>query len=130
MFTPPLEFSEIISGFSPLFSKKIFERAGQLLLGAILTKGKRTICSVLRTLDMRHITNWDLYHRVLSRAKWSPLKCSRTLLILLVRKFCPDPKLVFALDDTLERRWGRKIKARHRPTSAACKKRQIAPGKK
>ena len=67
MYTPPLEFSEIISEFSPLFSKKIFERAGQLLLGTILTQGKRTVCSVLRTLGMKDITNWDLYHRVLVR---------------------------------------------------------------
>ena len=112
MYTPPLEFSEIISEFSPLFSKKIFERAGQLLLGTILTQGKRTVCSVLRTLGMKDITNWDLYHRVLSRAKWSPLKCSQKLLMLLIRNFCSGSKLVFTLDDTLERRWGRKIKAR------------------
>lgn len=112
MFTPPLEFSEIISGFSPLFSKKIFERAGQLLLGTILTRGKRTVCGVLRSLGMKHITNWDLYHRILSRATWSAFKCSQKLLMLLIKNFCSGPKLVFALDDTLERRWGRKIKAR------------------
>ena len=112
MFTPPLEFPEIISGFSPLFSKKIFERAGQLLLGTILTQGKRTVCSVLQTLGMNQITNWDLYHRVLSRANWSAFKCSQKLLMLLIKNFCSGSKLVFALDDTLERRWGRKIKAR------------------
>ena len=112
MFTPPLEFSEIISEFSPLFSKKIFERAGQLLLGAILTQGKRTVCGVLRTLGMKDIPNWDLYHRVLSRAKWSAFKCSRKLLGLLVKHFHSDLILVFGLDETLERRWGPKIKAR------------------
>jgi len=42
MFQLPPEFSALISVFSPLFSKKIFERAGQLLLGAILTQGRRT----------------------------------------------------------------------------------------
>lgn len=112
MFTPPLEFSELISEFSPVFSKKIFERAGQLLLGAVLTQGKRTVCGVLRTLGMKDITNWDLYHRILSRANWSAFKCSRKLLGLLVKRFSPDGCLVFGLDETLERRWGPKIKAR------------------
>lgn len=112
MFTLPLEFSEIISEFSPLFSKKIFGRAGQLLLGAVLTQGRRTVCGVLRTLGLKDISNWDLYHRVLSRAKWSAFKCSRKLLGLLVRRFGCGGRLVFGLDETLERRWGPKIKAR------------------
>ncbi len=112
MFRHPPEFSEIISVFSPLFSKKIFERAGQLLLGAILTQGKRTVCGILRTLRLKDITNWDLYHRVLSRAKWSAFKCSRILLGLLVRQFHSGTTLVFGIDETLERRWGPKIKAR------------------
>jgi len=112
MFTSPPEFSGIISEFSPLFSKKIFERAVQLLLGAILTQGRRTVCSVLRALGLKDITNWDLYHRVLGRAKWSAFKCSRVLLDLLVRRFCPQGCLVFGLDETLERRWGPCINAR------------------
>ena len=112
MFRLPPEFSEIISVFSPLFPKTIFERAGQLLLGTILTHGKRTVCGVLRTLGFKDIKNWDLYHRVLSRAKWSPLKCSFELLQLLVKRFCVNKTLVIGLDETLERRWGRKIKAR------------------
>lgn len=112
MFKLPPEFSEIISVFSPLFSQKIFERAGQLLLGTILTQGKRTVCGVLRTLGLKDISNWDKYHRVLSRAKWSPLKCARKLLQLLIKRLVSCGTLVFAMDETLERRWGPKIKAR------------------
>ena len=113
MFQLPSEFSALISVFSSLFSKKVFERAGQLLLGATLTQGSRTICGVLRTLGLKDISNWDLYHRVLGRAKWSPFKCSERLLKLLVRTFgCTDKTLVFGMDETLERRWGAKIKAR------------------
>jgi hypothetical protein len=53
------------------------------------------------------------YHRVLSRASWSSLKVSRVLLGLLVEAFVPegDP-LVVGIDETLERRWGKKISAR------------------
>ena len=112
MFKLPPEFSAIISIFLPLFSNKIFERAGQLLLGTILTRGKRTVCSVLRTLGLQDISNWDLYHRVLSRAKWSAFKCSKKLLQLLIKKFITSDTLVFGMDETVERRWGTKIKAR------------------
>lgn len=64
MFKYPPEFSEIISVFSPLFSKKVFERAGQLLQGAILAPGKRTVCGVLRTLGLNETPNWDFIARI------------------------------------------------------------------
>jgi hypothetical protein len=53
------------------------------------------------------------YHRVLNRARWSSLKASRVLLGVLVETFVPkgDP-LVVGIDETLERRYGRKISAR------------------
>ena len=53
------------------------------------------------------------YHRFLSRASWSWLEASRVLLRLLVETFVPegDP-LVVGIDETLERRYGRKIAAR------------------
>jgi hypothetical protein len=53
------------------------------------------------------------YHRVLSRAEWSSRKVSCILLGLLVEAFVPegDP-LVVGIDETLERRYGRKIATR------------------
>jgi predicted hydrolase (HD superfamily) len=53
------------------------------------------------------------YHRVLSRASWSSRKVSCVLLGLLVEAFVPegDP-LVLGIDETLERRYGKKIKAK------------------
>jgi hypothetical protein len=53
------------------------------------------------------------YHRVLSRASWSSLEASRVLLRLLVETFVPegDP-LVVGIDETLERRYGKRISAR------------------
>jgi hypothetical protein len=53
------------------------------------------------------------YHRALSRPCWSSLEASRLLLRLLVETFVPegDP-LVVGIDETLERRYGKKISAR------------------
>ncbi|MEM6844695.1 MAG: hypothetical protein AAF632_20930 [Bacteroidota bacterium] len=49
---------------------------------------------------------------MLSRAKWSAYQGARILLELLVDQLLPhDDPLVFGLDETLERRGSRKIKA-------------------
>lgn len=113
MITHPPEFSELISSIAPKFSKKVFEHAGQLLLGTILTNGKRTVCSVLRTIGLSGEQNWHKYHRVLSRAKWSAYGCSLILLRLLMGSLASgEGTLVFGIDETVERRWGPKIKAR------------------
>jgi hypothetical protein len=52
------------------------------------------------------------YHRVLSRAVWSGREASRVLLRLLVEAFVPDGPLVVGIDETLERRRGKKIAAK------------------
>jgi hypothetical protein len=52
------------------------------------------------------------YHRVLSRARWSGREASRILLGLLLETFVGEGPLVLGLDETLERRYGKKISAR------------------
>ncbi len=53
------------------------------------------------------------YHRVfLSRANWSSREASRLLLKSLVEAFAPDGPLVVGVDETLERRRGKKIMAK------------------
>jgi hypothetical protein len=53
------------------------------------------------------------YHRVLNRAKWSSRELSRRLLVLLVGLFVPGKEpVILGIDETIERRPGRKIAAR------------------
>lgn len=52
------------------------------------------------------------YHRVLSRAAWSIRAAGRLLLALLVRAFAADGPVVLGIDDTIERRWGKRIAAK------------------
>jgi hypothetical protein len=53
------------------------------------------------------------YHRVLSHACWSSVKASRVLLGLVVETFVPEGSpLVVGIDETLERRYGKKIAAK------------------
>ncbi len=82
-------------------------------MGAILTPGRRTLSSALRAMGLDQHKRFHRYHRVLSHASWSSVKASRVLLGLLVEMFVPegDP-LVVGIDETLERRWGKKIAAK------------------
>jgi len=52
------------------------------------------------------------YHRILSRASWSSRETSRILLRLLAETFVPEGPLVLGIDETLERRRGKKIAAK------------------
>jgi hypothetical protein len=54
--------------------------------------------------DERQFQN---YHRVLNRARWSSRELSRRLLLAVVAAFVPDDgPVVVGLDETIERRLG------------------------
>ena len=75
MINYPFGFSGLISPFAPNFSEKVFEHAGQLLLGCILTCGKRIVlvCGVLRTLGLASKSNLYPYGPWAVPTKWSAL---------------------------------------------------------
>ena len=72
MRTLPATMIQIFSPFAPLFSKRVFRHAQVLLAEAILAPGKRTVSSALRVLGLDQQERFHRYHRVLSRATWSP----------------------------------------------------------
>src|ERR1044071_658662 len=108
----PTPFAAVILSFAQLFLPRARRLAEQLLIGAILVPGVRTVASVLRVLGLsgeRHFVN---YHRVLSRAVWSPRAAARVLLHLVVKTFVPQGPVVLGIDDTIERRRGARIAAK------------------
>jgi hypothetical protein len=109
----PAAIIRILRQFELLFSERVWEWAKILLVGAILAPGKRTVTAALRVMGLSDERQFQNYHRVLNRAKWSPRAVSRVLLDLLVAAFVPpDAPVVFGLDDHIERRRGKKIGAR------------------
>src|SRR2546423_1131742 len=112
MLPLPSELTSLIVGFAPLFSKPVWKHVQVLLIGAIPAPGKRTVTSALRVMGLRRERHFQTSHRVLNRAVWSSLSASHILLSLLVNAFVPEGALVFALDDTIERRRGAQIKAK------------------
>ena len=112
MTTVPTRFAGVILCFAEVFGQRTWRLAEQLLIGAILVPGARTVASVLRVLGLsgeRHFVN---YHRVLSRARWSPRAAARVLLRLLIKAFAPHGPVVLGIDDTIERRRGARIAAK------------------
>jgi hypothetical protein len=113
MRTLPATMIRLLTPFAPLFSKSVFQHVQVLVAGAILAPGRRTVSSALRAMGLDQHKRFHRYHRVLSRASWSSREVSRILLGLLVEAFVAegDP-LIVGIDETLERRWGKKISAR------------------
>jgi hypothetical protein len=108
----PAEIVAALTAFAPLFSDRTWVKAQTLAVGAILATGHRTVCSVLRVMGLsqeRHFTN---YHRVLNRDAWSCLAAGQVLLGLIVAVLPRDWPIALAADDTIERRRGRRIKAK------------------
>jgi hypothetical protein len=110
--TLPPKMVQVLASFAPLFSKRVWQHARLVLVGAILAPGRRTVGSALRAMGLDRFERFHRYHRVLSRARWSSLRASRILLGLLLEAFVGEGPLILGVDETLERRWGKKISAR------------------
>ncbi len=98
--------------FAAALGRPAWRRALVLVAGAVLALGRRTVASALSATGLGNAPGFAGYHRLLSESRWSGLALARRLLVLLVAAFAPDGPVVVALDDTLERRWGRRIRAR------------------
>jgi hypothetical protein len=110
MPAPAPEIVTLLATFAPAFTARTFTRALVLLYGTLLAVGPRTVTAALRAMGRDHDAHFGPYHRVLNRAQWSPLALSRLLLGLLVATcLAPDAPLLLVIDETLERRHGRRI---------------------
>ena len=67
------------------------------------------VSATLRVLGLAADPRFGTFHRLLSRARWSSLQVSRVLLSLLLVAIVPSKLLVLYLDDTIERRTGKKF---------------------
>jgi hypothetical protein len=102
----------MLAPFAPRFSRRVWEHVQVLVAGALLAPAQRTVAAALRATGRADAPQFHRYHRVLSHARWSGLAVGRALLGLLVVAFAPDGPLVFGIDETLERRRGKRIAAK------------------
>lgn len=109
MLTLPDEYNTLLNHFRPFFSKRVWKLAVVLLIGAVLTPGKRTVTSILRIMGLSREHHFQNYHRVLNRAVWSNLSLSAALFSLLLKTFLPiGTGLTKRLSDGVARKLGRK----------------------
>ena len=98
--------------FAVYFTTAVWRHVLVLVAGALLAPGRRTVTAALRIMGLDQAPGFAVYHRVLSLGRWSSRAVAHRLLLLLVAAFVPTGPVVVGIDDTVERRWGAKIKAR------------------
>ncbi len=132
MFPHPL--ASLFAPFRVAFTEPTWQRVVQLVEGTRLSHGRRTVTAALRAVGLQEEKHFNLFHHVLSRARWSPLRISRLLLLLLVQTFVPKGATVeIVADETLERRWGPHITKcgyYHDPVRSSEKQKRISRGLK
>ena len=108
---PPIVIS-LMAPFRSFFTAPVWEHVLALVTGMVLAPGKRTVSAALRIMGLGGTRDFALYHYVLNRARWNSRAIARPLLTMILDRFLPVGPVVIGLDDTIERRWGRKIAAR------------------
>ena len=112
MQTLPTTLSAVILPFTHLFRKSIHQRVSLALCAAILAPAQRTIAASLRIIGRGNQPDFQQYHRLLNRIRWSPLRASKILLEMILKEFIGNQPVRIIIDETLERRRGKKIDAK------------------
>src|SRR5919201_3576606 len=109
----PAPIIGVLAHFRPAFTAPTWRKGQVLLVGTVLARGRRTVATALRRTGHAQDGRFSGFHQVLNRARWSALELGRRLLGVLVAAFvAPDEPVTVVIDETLERRWGRRITKR------------------
>ena len=123
MLPLPGEISTVMRTFKSSFTRPSWEIAKLLLTGALLCAGPRRISCILRVMGLSSDRAFGNKYRFFNRAAWHCLMLSKILLTLLLAALPPNYPILMVVDDTLERRKGRKItdKGRYRDACRSTK---------
>jgi hypothetical protein len=115
MILPP-EAQPLVNALALHFTSPTYQRFATLLVGAILTTGRRTVANLLRTLRQLAPGHPADYRRVLSRAPWSGVGLGCALTRFLLDHLVPAGPVALVGDDPVDGHPGRTVygKARHR----------------
>jgi DDE superfamily endonuclease len=112
MLCVPSAAAPLLLSFSVAFSRPTFQRVLLLILGAVVTPGRRTVAAVLRTMRPVARGHFSSYHRVLSAARWSLWAAGRVLARAVLSHVPEGQPVVLAVDDTVARHRGAKVYGR------------------
>jgi DDE superfamily endonuclease len=108
---PPL-LAAWLAPFRDGFTAAVWPRVLVLVVGAVLAPGQRTVSAALRVMGLADRPGFGRYHEVLSEARWDGRALARRLLVHLLARLLPEGEVVIVPDDSIERRWGPRIRDR------------------
>lgn len=110
MLCVPSSLNELLVLFAPCFTKPTFQVFRGLVVGQISQTRLRCVTGMLVGARLSGVWHHARAHRFFSNARWSADELGLRLAELIVKRFCdPDAPVLFAVDDTLLHRLGRKI---------------------
>ena len=108
----PAEIVAVLSVFASAMTTPTCCKAQEMLLGALLCRATRTVTAILRVLGKADEKRFEKYHRVLNRDRWSCARMAKILLGLLIALLPRGFPIAVLVDETLERRKGKRIRAK------------------
>ena len=103
----PQPVRSLLDGFSSEFRPSVWRRFLELLIAAVLLRGRRTVWRLLTwTSGDGHFSS---YHRVFSHRRWSSVALARRLAAAIVARFVPEGPLQLVGDDTVSQHRGAQV---------------------
>jgi DDE superfamily endonuclease len=99
-----------------VFTRPTFQRFSTLMIGLIVTMGRRTVSHALAVMGPMLQGHWSNYHRLYSSAKFSMWNLAAVLVRQVVALLPADAVIQLVADDTVDGKGGDRVwgKAAHR----------------
>ena len=107
MLSLPSAAEPLIVSLSVAFTQPTFQRIVPLIVGAILTMGRRTVTGVLWTMRGVIRGHPSTYHRVFSRAVWPLWPLGKVLATAILRLIPENEPVLVPMDDTTAQHRGK-----------------------
>lgn len=99
----------LVQQFSSCFTTPSFQTFCVMVAGWLLGRGRRTVTRILLAGDGLQVKTFSCYHRFFSQARWSADEMGHVLLRLVLKFIPQDASIVVAVDETLNRKSGKRI---------------------
>ncbi|MGW0435114.1 IS701 family transposase [Micromonospora sp. NPDC003197] len=110
--TLPPSLASLVQPLRSCFTAPSFVTFCALLVGHVAAVHRRTVCGMWIAAGLSRLAHHGRAHWFFARARWCPDTLGLTLATLIVDMFLPaDAAVEVVVDDTLFRRYGRKVHA-------------------
>ena len=106
----PSTMETIFLKLSSTFTKPTQENFTLLCMGTIITRGKRTITNIIRSIKPMRNKHFGTYHRFLSRASYSLMRLSRILCSMIIPLL--SQTITIIVDEKIVQHQGRHVYGR------------------